>query len=108
MNTTICPRCACQHTSVTNTYTNTVKWKGKILTHVRRRRACRACGKTWFTSEMPEDPTGESTPPPPDVGHPTNDAPPKPKKGRKKKAEQSLPTQSPIIPVTELPNPFIE
>lgn len=50
-----CPFCGCRHDSVTKTLTKTIKWQGKELTRIKRRRKCRNCGLSYGSVEIPEE-----------------------------------------------------
>lgn len=50
-----CPECGCNHTTVRKTEEKTYKWRGKMVTRIRRTRRCRHCGNQWFSTEMTEE-----------------------------------------------------
>lgn len=69
-----CPHCACLLSSVTHTWKYERKWRGRVISSVRRRRVCTNCKLPRFTVELDEseylpgvpqvpEPADQSTPP---------------------------------------------
>lgn len=50
-----CTQCGCNHTTVRKTEEKTYKWRGKLITRIRRTRRCRHCGWQWFSTEVTEE-----------------------------------------------------
>lgn len=46
-----CPRCGCEHSSVTNTWNQSYKFSEKKFNRIRRRRVCRYCKLPFISHE---------------------------------------------------------
>jgi len=94
-----CPSCCCNHCPVVNTYQREVNFHGKTKTIIRRRRECRHCLRTFFTTEDYEP--DEDAPP---MGRPRTRSKPNADEGQQdpnlssRKDEGQEPEDPPVNP----------
>lgn len=57
-----CPYCGCKHSMVTHTYHLSLPVGGRVVSRIRRRRICRHCGLSYYTTEDLEADRQDSKP----------------------------------------------